>query len=210
MFFGFALATVAIVLIDAAVTGRSVIGVIQGKAKGSAKVANATATGVTGVTGGTNATGGVVTSTGGASGAASAAGQALAQKGNYDYSETRPYPSSLFGPAPVKIDCSGFATLCYKAAKLPDPNGLGYSGAGWTGTLKLHGKRTLTPQAGDLAFYSGPEHVTVCMGDGSCISMGQQGDPTQLPVTFRVVTEYRTYVQAPNTNPVKPNVLRRP
>ena len=40
-------------------------------------------------------------------------------------------PNSL----PLSTDCSGFATLCYRMAGLPDPNGLGYKELGYTGTL---------------------------------------------------------------------------
>jgi cell wall-associated NlpC family hydrolase len=196
MFFGFALATVAIVLLDAAVTGRSVLGVLNNEPKGSATVASSDSdTDDTDATGDTSAL-----ATGTASGVVAAAQRALANKENYEYSEKRPMPSSLFGTPPIRIDCSGFATLCYKAAGLPNPNGLPTyaTGEGFTGTLEVHGKQTITPQAGDLAFYSDPAHVTVVVGDGSCISMGQPGDPSQMPVTYREVTQYRTYVKAPS------------
>src|SRR5689334_2917158 len=36
---------------------------------------------------------------------------------------------------PLTTDCSGFVTLCYFLAGAPDPNGRGYDGEGWTGTL---------------------------------------------------------------------------
>ena len=36
---------------------------------------------------------------------------------------------------PLATDCSGFVTLCYFLAGAPDPNGRGYDGSGWTGTL---------------------------------------------------------------------------
>ena len=41
-----------------------------------------------------------------------------------DVLHARPMPSSLLGPAPIYIDCSAFATLCYKEAGAPDPNAL--------------------------------------------------------------------------------------
>lgn len=187
MFFGFALAAVAIIMIDAAVTKRSFIGVINNAPHGS------DVTDALGMTGGTTSPTANNPSTAGSP--AAAAQQALASKSNYEYSKMRPYPSSLFGKAPIKVDCSSFVTLCYKAAGWKDPNGLAYSGAGFTGTLIVHGKQTMTPQANDLAFYDNPAHVTICMGDGSCISMGQPGDPQQLPVTYREVAQYRTYKQ---------------
>ena len=37
---------------------------------------------------------------------------------------------------PLSTDCSGFATLCYRMAGLPDPNGLGYKELGYTPVIK--------------------------------------------------------------------------
>ncbi len=119
--------------------------------------------------------------------------------GTYEYEEARPMPSSLFsGTLPIKIDCSAFATLSYKAAGLPDPNGLGYNGSGFTGTLEAHGKATNSPQPGDLVFWSGPNHVAVYVGGGKVIEMGGPGDPVELTVTAESAFHsgfvgYRTY-----------------
>jgi hypothetical protein len=52
------------------------------------------------------------------------------------YAEARPMP--LRRTLPLATDCSGFATLCYFLAGAPDPNGLGYIGQGYTGTLLRH------------------------------------------------------------------------
>ena len=52
------------------------------------------------------------------------------------YAGTRPMP--LRRTLPIATDCSGFATLCYFLGGAPDPNGLDYSGEGWTGTLLRH------------------------------------------------------------------------
>ena len=49
------------------------------------------------------------------------------------YAETRPFP--LERHLPLTTDCSGFVTLCYFLAGAPDPNGRGYDGRGWTGSL---------------------------------------------------------------------------
>jgi hypothetical protein len=119
--------------------------------------------------------------------------------GTYEYSETRPMPESLFsGTLPIKIDCSGYVTLCYKSAGLPDPNGLGYNGSGFTGTLESHGRSTTNPQPGDLAFWSGPDHVAVYVGGGKVISMGGPGDPVEETVAAETAYHsgfvgYRTY-----------------
>lgn len=74
-------------------------------------------------------------------------------------------------------DCSESATLCYRWAGLPDPNGNGYNGAGYTGTLIEHGRRIAIAQArpADLIFYGRggwPTHVVVYLGDGEVMSFG--------------------------------------
>ena len=130
------------------------------------------------------------------------------QKNNpsyYEYEEARPMPPSLFGSPPIKIDCSTFATLAYKAAGLPDPNGLGYNGSGNTVTLQAHGTKTNNPQPGDLAFFGSPEHVVVYVGGGKCISMGEPGDPIETTIAAETAAHggsflgYRTYGAAPSS-----------
>ena len=88
---------------------------------------------------------------------------------------------------PVWTDCSGFVTLCYKWAKLPDPNGLGYKWLGYTGTLldHCHPIEHKDVKIGDLIVY-GPEtgeHVTMAMGlthEGIVVvSHGWEGGPRQ-------------------------------
>lgn len=107
----------------------------------------------------------------------------------YKYRQVRPMPRSLFQAGTIYTDCSGFATLCYKAAGAGDPNGFGYDGQGYTGTLVRHGRRTGSPQPGDLVFYgsnaSVPDHVAVYIGNGEVIQMGGDPDPTQSPVHGR-------------------------
>ena len=69
------------------------------------------------------------------------------------YGETRPIP--LARRLPLTTDCSGFVTLCYYLAGAPDPNGNGYSGYGWTGTL-LHHLRAIGPvdvRRGDIVVW---------------------------------------------------------
>ncbi len=57
----------------------------------------------------------------------------IANEPRIHYAEVRPIP--LGRALPLTTDCSGFVTLCYFLAGAPDPNGLGYSGQGYTGTL---------------------------------------------------------------------------
>ena len=108
-------------------------------------------------------------------------------QGTYQYATgvtARPYPPNLFGPpVPVKLDCSSFATLCYKYAGAPDPNGLAYSGQGYTGTLILKGRSVPTPNPADLAFWSNPDHVAVCLGNGLIIEFGAPPGPGESTIS---------------------------
>ena len=42
----------------------------------------------------------------------------------------------FLGALPLTTGCSGFVTICFYEAGAPDPNGLDYSGLGYTGTLR--------------------------------------------------------------------------
>jgi len=132
-----------------------------------------------------------ITDTGKLSGVVQAAQKALAERSKYVYSEgpNRGNNGTLFGPAPRTMDCSAFATLCYKAAGLPDPNHEGYSPIGFTGSFITHCTKVGDPVAGDVCFYgpseSATKHMTIYIGNGQCISMGQQGDPVQLAAQYR-------------------------
>lgn len=112
--------------------------------------------------------------------------QAQSAGTRFHYLQRRPMPTGLFADNPEYIDCSAFATLCYKAAGLPNPSGGSYDGAGNTGTLIANGRSTDTPQPGDLVFYGGtlafPDHVAVYLGDGQVASMGSEGDPKEMSV----------------------------
>lgn len=87
---------------------------------------------------------------------------------------------------PLYTDCSGFVTLCYKWAGVPeDPNGNNYNGSGYTGTLLNH----MTPvsqaqlQPGDLVLWARNgrgEHVALVVEPGSdplLVSHGQESGP---------------------------------
>ena len=111
------------------------------------------------------------------------------------YAETRPMDLPEPPAVPHDMDCSTFATLVYKDARLPDPNGNGYNGEGNTTTLLAHGSAVPLDEvrAGDLVFYSAPEHVAVAVGGGYVVSMGHEGDPSRRPVGYRIVTAARHY-----------------
>jgi putative peptidoglycan binding protein/NlpC/P60 family protein len=92
-------------------------------------------------------------------------------------------------------DCSSFSTWCYWVAGAADPNGLGYSGFGFTGTLASHGRRVSTPKPGDLVFY-GPyphSHVTIYIGNGMCVSHGSEIGPIVTRYNYRPVAQIRSY-----------------
>ncbi len=97
---------------------------------------------------------------------------------------------------PLHTDCSGFATLCYAWAGAPDPNGLGYSGQGWTGTLLRHMQPVAADaaQPGDLVVF-GPapgHHVAIVLEPGPdplLCSHGEEQGP--LAIRFTVESEYQ-------------------
>jgi len=88
---------------------------------------------------------------------------------------------------PLTTDCSGFATLCYFLAGAPDPNGLDYTGQGYTGTLLRHlphiGRAAV--QRGDIVVwgrYPG-HHCAVVLEPGEdplLASHGSEGGPVEL------------------------------
>jgi cell wall-associated NlpC family hydrolase len=75
----------------------------------------------------------------------------IAHEPQIHYGEIRPMP--LARTLPLTTDCSGFVTLCYFLGGAPDPNGLGYNGQGWTGTLLRHLERTAAPRPGDVVVW---------------------------------------------------------
>jgi hypothetical protein len=90
----------------------------------------------------------------------------VANTSSIHYAETRPIPA-LHSPKhlPLTTDCSGFATLCYKWAGAPDPNGNGYNGQGYTGTMMAHMKHIPKSevQKGDLVIFGRATGHHVCI-----------------------------------------------
>lgn len=112
------------------------------------------------------------------------------------YAQIRPMPK-LPRKLPMVTDCSGFATLAYKDAGAPDPNGAGYNGTGYTGTLMQHGKQigysadgsvvmTQRIRPGDLIIFGDypGHHVTVYLrtwhGAWVTCSHGQEIGPIEI------------------------------
>lgn len=101
-------------------------------------------------------------------------------------------------------DCSSSVTGLYWLAGLKDPNGYGYTGLGYTGTLKNQGRvvwrigQPLTLlRPGDLIFYGRGtfSHVTMYLARGRVFSHGSERGPFNLPALYRGDAFYaRRYV----------------
>lgn len=99
-------------------------------------------------------------------------------------------------------DCSGLATYLYWWAGLPDPNGLGYNGYGYTGTLCKNGRSIPVTDArpGDLVFYGYGApwvHVTVVISgagyNATVFSHGSERGPLHVDIDYRSVGQVRRY-----------------
>lgn len=97
-------------------------------------------------------------------------------------------------PHAIYEDCSSSVTGLYWLCGLPDPNGRGYDGYGYTGTQVVNGQRiALTPGAwriGDLLIYgnslSDTRHVAMLIGkDGRVFSHGSESGPVAVPWNYR-------------------------
>lgn len=79
-------------------------------------------------------------------------------------------------------------------AGLKDPNGLGYNGFGYTGTLIQNGKRVSASnlKPGDLVFYGrhGISHVAIYVGSGRVVSHGSESGPLLLSTYYRNDLQY--------------------
>ena len=88
------------------------------------------------------------------------------------YRQSRPIDGmGHYRQLPLSTDCSGFVTLCYQWGGAADPNGQGFSGYGYTGTILDHCTAIDPGSAavGDLVVLDegDRQHVVVLVGDGS-------------------------------------------
>lgn len=101
-----------------------------------------------------------------------------AERAHYVYRQYRPMPDCLFCPVAYRrLDCSSSFTLHHKEGGAPDPNGRGYDGQGYTGTLVNRGHWTSNPQPGDAFFYGDqgggvPGHVVTAVSAATGVSFG--------------------------------------
>lgn len=101
----------------------------------------------------------------------------VAQAEKVHYAEIRPMRSkaidtalelaqALARPTGITLDCSESVTLLCHIAGLDDPNGLGYNGAGYTGTMLDHLEHYSNPRAagiGALCVFGPGTGEHVCM-----------------------------------------------
>ena len=112
-------------------------------------------------------------------------------RGSIHYRQFRPMQTIDMGHRlPQSLDCSEFATVCYRRAGCSDPNGRGFDALGYTGTLSVRGQLVSTNQArpGDLVFYGNGwpySHVAVYVGFGRVISHGSDSGPSLVPLDYR-------------------------
>ena len=109
------------------------------------------------------------------------------------YAEARPMP--LTRRLPLTTDCSGFVTLCYFLAGAPDPNGRGYDGSGWTGSL-LARMETIPPlvvRPGDVVVWGAypGHHCAVVLEAGVDPLLASHGQERG-PIEIRFSTESRS------------------
>ena len=108
------------------------------------------------------------------------------------YGEVRPIP--LGRRLPLTTDCSGFVTLCYYLGGAPDPNGFGYDGQGWTGSLleRMQSVPQIVVRAGDVVVwgeYPG-HHCAVVLEAGEDPWLASHGQERG-PIEIRFSTECR-------------------
>jgi hypothetical protein len=104
----------------------------------------------------------------------------IANEPRIHYGQIRPFP--LTRRLPLTTDCSGFVTLCHYLGGAPDPNGLGYCGQGWTGTLLRTLPRTDVLAPGDVVVWGAypGRHCAIVLEPGDdplLCSHGQERGP---------------------------------
>jgi hypothetical protein len=110
------------------------------------------------------------------------------------YAQVRPIPVGLAKFAlPFTTDCSGFVTLMAKWSGNPDPNGNGFDGQGYTGTMLSNLPHIALNKTwrGDLAVFGAFPglHVVTLLAGGSQMSdppvasHGGAGDPSRYPLS---------------------------
>ncbi|HEY4219685.1 MAG TPA: NlpC/P60 family protein, partial [Myxococcota bacterium] len=91
-------------------------------------------------------------------------------------------PTTKNGSGRITFDCSGFIGSVYKAAGLPSPYTVGYTGTSFDVAACKNMQKVSEAHAkpGDVVVF--PDHIALYLGHGKCISMGQEGDPKVVTV----------------------------
>jgi peptidoglycan hydrolase-like protein with peptidoglycan-binding domain len=120
----------------------------------------------------------------------------VAHNAEIHYAESRPIPINI--PKyylPFTTDCSGFVTIMAKWSGAPDPNGLGYNGQGYTGTLLDHLPHITKAESlpGDLVVLGPPpgNHVVTLVEAGTVadplvVSHGREADPDRTLLSVQI------------------------
>jgi hypothetical protein len=127
--------------------------------------------------------------------------RSIAETAKIHYQQARPI--ACFGVPPEQgftTDCSGHSTCAYYWARkvtgiaVPDPNGRGFDGYGYTGTLLNNPEATGAYDIGDLAIYgpsySASSHVVTCYAGGNASSSrwcshGSEAAPYEVALGYR-------------------------
>ena len=126
---------------------------------------------------------------------------AVAHPDGFRYEQVRPIPvGASRDDAPITTDCSGFVTLMARWSGVEDPNGRGYNGEGWTGTLLEHLPAVAFSRTrpGDIAVFGTfpGVHCAVLLQSGAraadpwAVSHGVPGDPRRVRLS-RLVEYFR-------------------
>lgn len=131
----------------------------------------------------------------------------IANENLIHYSQGRPIDGNTHPyKLPLYIDCSGFVTLCYHWAGADDPNGRGYDGEGYTGTLMQHMKHITHEMVkpGDVVVWgSYPGHHTAIVLSESAnpwlASHGREAGPVEVDFVTecRYQPKYVTWLRLP-------------
>lgn len=129
----------------------------------------------------------------------------IANKNSINYDQIRPieWPTRHL---PIKTDCSGYVTDCYRWAGAPDPNGEGYNGEGYTGTALNHMRHislsALKPA--DVIVYGAypGDHEVLVLEPGTdplVASNGSEPDPNEMrhSVLVAAISSYVTCLTLP-------------
>jgi hypothetical protein len=94
----------------------------------------------------------------------------------------------------ITFDCSGFVGAVYKAAGLPAPYTVGYTGTSFDvqGCKNMQQVSEAQAKPGDVVVF--PGHISLYIGGGKAVSMGGQGDPMVLSVADEAAYEHRGIV----------------